>query len=235
MDSFTVRHRTYFFLIAVLEHRRFNTASLNTTIGIPFNANCSKKKQEKAATSPVVFGVRLYQSTREQRQQALTIQLESVTEKMTNTWKDRSWALIKLLALACLALIAGPTTDAFVPTRIRATSAPSHRTTQQHPLSSLAQLVDEPLAWNAVIGEADRAFRRGNQLDKSGQPRLASDAFHEAATLFQCFLELPENFGHVTNLNKEDCQAVLAYTLVRLGFISAEALSDANAAVRLYT
>jgi len=75
----------------------------------------------------------------------------------------------------------------------------------------------------------------GTQLDKSGQPRLASSAFHEAATLFQCFLELPENFGHVTNLSKEDCEAVLAYTLVRLGFISVEALSDANAAVRLYT
>ena len=102
-------------------------------------------------------------------------------------------------------------------------------------LSSLAQPIDEPVAWNAVIGEADRAFRRGTQLDKSGQPRLASDAFHEAATLFQCFLELPENFGHVTNLSKEDCEVSLAYTLVRLGFISVEALSDANAAVRLYT
>lgn len=102
-------------------------------------------------------------------------------------------------------------------------------------LSSLAQLIDEPVAWNAVIGEADRAFRRGTQLDKSGQPRLASAAFHEAATLFQCFLELPENFEHVTNLSAKDCQAVLAYTLVRLGFINVEALSDANAAVRLYT
>ena len=101
--------------------------------------------------------------------------------------------------------------------------------------SSLAQLIDEPVAWNAVIGEADRAFRRGTQLDKSGQPRLASAAFHEAATLFQCFLELPDNFKHVTNLSEEDCQAVLAYTLVRLGFINAEALSDPNAAVRLYT
>jgi len=105
----------------------------------------------------------------------------------------------------------------------------------QASLSSPAQLIDEPAAWNAVIGEADRAFRRGTQLDKSGQPRLASDAFHEAATLFQCFLELPENFGHVTNLSKEDCEVSLAYTLVRLGFISSEALSDANAAVRLYT
>ncbi len=132
-----------------------------------------------------------------------------------------------LLHLA-LVLIGVSSTDAFVGSNCRSLSRPDQR------LFSLAQLIDEPLAWNAVIGEADRAFRRGNQLDKSGQPRLASDAFHEAATLFQCYLELPENFGHVTNLNKDDCHAVLAYTLVRLGFISAEALSDASAAVRLY-
>ena len=30
--------------------------------------------------------------------------------------------------------------------------------------SSLAQLMDEPIAWNAVVGEADRAFRRGMQV-----------------------------------------------------------------------
>jgi hypothetical protein len=30
--------------------------------------------------------------------------------------------------------------------------------------SSLAQLIDEPIAWNAVVGEADRAFRRGMQV-----------------------------------------------------------------------
>jgi len=98
------------------------------------------------------------------------------------------------------------------------------------PLRSFAQLIDGP----AVVGEADRAFRRGMQLDKSGQPRLSSAAFHEAATLFQCFLELPESFRHVTNLDEEDCQVALAYTLVRLGFLNVEALSNANAAIRLY-
>lgn len=134
---------------------------------------------------------------------------------------------------AALVLIGAASIDAFAGSR--ATHTECRSPSRQDPrLFSLAQLIDEPLAWNAVIGEADRAFRRGNQLDKSGQPRLASDAFHEAATLFQCFLELPENFGHVTNLNRDDCQAVLAYTLLRLGFISAEALSDASAAVRLY-
>ena len=150
-----------------------------------------------------------------------------------------------LLAVACI-LISVSSIDAFCATKITHDATNRCRTANdQQPLSeqhfrtssslfSLAQLIDEPLAWNAVIGEADRAFRRGNQLDKSGQPRLASQSFHEASTLFQCFLELPENFGHVTNLSREDCQAVLAYTLVRLAFISAEALSDANAAVRLY-
>lgn len=102
--------------------------------------------------------------------------------------------------------------------------------------SSFSQLIEErPITWNSVVGEADRAFRRGIQLDKSGQPRLASGDFHQAATLYQCFLDLPENFGHVTNLNEEDCQAVLAYTLVRLGFLNVDALSDPRAAVRLYT
>lgn len=136
-----------------------------------------------------------------------------------------------LLALACLGLFATTTTTT---TTTNAFSTTIRSIAQTTHLRSLAQLIDEPLAWNTVIGEADRAFQRGSQLDKSGQPRLASDAFHEAATLFQCFLELPENFGHVTNLKNEECQAVLAYTLVRLGFISVEALSDANAAVRLY-
>ena len=144
------------------------------------------------------------------------------------------------LTFAWVLLVALSTNAFMVDTRsYRNNIDPSHRVDQRLPsslsLSSLAQLIDEPVAWNAVIGEADRAFRRGTQLDKTGQPRLASGAFHEAATLFQCFLELPENFEHVTNLSEEDCQAVLAYTLVRLGFLNADALSDASAAVRLYT
>ena len=152
------------------------------------------------------------------------------TNRSPSCWKQNLLALTACL----LGLFATTTktTNAFS-TRVRRTIAQTTTTTTN--LHSLAQLIDEPsLAWNTVIGEADRAFQRGSQLDKSGQPRLASDAFHEAATLFQCFLELPENFGHVTNLKNEECQAVLAYTLVRLGFISVEALSDANAAVRLY-
>jgi hypothetical protein len=99
----------------------------------------------------------------------------------------------------------------------------------------MEELINGPMTWNTVVGEADRAFRRGVQLEKSGQPRAANGAFHEAATLFQCFLDLENCFGHVTNLSKEDCQAVLSYTLVRLGFLNTDALSDPKAAIRLYT
>lgn len=92
-----------------------------------------------------------------------------------------------------------------------------------------------PANWNAVIGEADRAFRRGNQLDKSGQPRAATGAFHEAATLFQCFLDLESCFGHVTSLDRATVPAVLAFVLGRLAFLNNEALGDPKAAIRLYT
>jgi Macrocin-O-methyltransferase (TylF) len=112
----------------------------------------------------------------------------------------------------------------------------SASTTSLSPLhSSVAKLIEEPITWNSVVGDADRAFRRGIQLDKSGQPRLASGDFHQAATLYQCYLDLPENFGHVTSLAEDDCRAVLAYTLVRLGFLNVDALSDPDAAIRLYT
>jgi hypothetical protein len=120
-------------------------------------------------------------------------------------------------------------------------STVNHCTTSLKPssfslFSSFAQLIEEPITLNSVVGEADRAFRRGMQLDKSGQPRLASGDFHQAATLYQCYLDLPENFGHVTCLTEEDdCRAGLAYTLVRLGFLNVDALSDSDAAVRLYT
>ena len=90
-------------------------------------------------------------------------------------------------------------------------------------------------SWNSVIGEADRAFRRGNQLEKSGQARAAAGAFHEASTLFQCFLDLEDCFGHVTSMDRELVPAVLSYTLVRLAFLNNEALGDPKAAIQLYT
>jgi hypothetical protein len=42
---------------------------------------------------------------------------------------------------------------------------------------------------STATGEADRAFRQGIQLEKAGLARAASAAFHEAATLYQCFVD----------------------------------------------
>ena len=69
-----------------------------------------------------------------------------------------------------------------------------------------------------ATGDADRAFRLGIQLEKAGLARAASAAFHEAATLYQCFLDQPKHaegddaeqptniFQHVTSLasNEEE-------------------------------
>lgn len=100
----------------------------------------------------------------------------------------------------------------------------------------MADLLGPNSAWNnAVIGEADRALRRGTQLEQSGQPRVANAAFHEAATLLQCFLDLENCFGHVTNLDRGDVPSVLAYTLVRLASLNSDALGDPKAAVQLNT
>jgi len=84
------------------------------------------------------------------------------------------------------------------------------------------------------MGQADRAFRLGIQLEKNGQARKATASFHEAATLYQCFLDSKSEFGHVTSLSEEECTAILAYACLRLGFLSLDALGEAKAAVRLY-
>jgi len=97
------------------------------------------------------------------------------------------------------------------------------------------ELISGNIVWNSLVGEADRALRLGIQLEKNGQSRKASAAFHEAATLYQCFLESSSGeFGHVTSLTKEMCPAILAYASLRLGFLNLDALGDPKAAVRLY-
>ena len=96
------------------------------------------------------------------------------------------------------------------------------------------ELICGDVAWNTLIGEADRSLRLGIELERSGQARAALAALHEAATLYQCFMDSEEDFAHVTALLKEDCPAVLAYLCIRLGFLNLDALGDANAAVRLY-
>jgi tetratricopeptide (TPR) repeat protein len=85
------------------------------------------------------------------------------------------------------------------------------------------------------MGEADRAFRIGTLLERNGQARKASAAFHEAATLYQCYLESRSEFAHVTSLfPQSECVSILAYTCLRLAFLNQDALGDPNAAVRLY-
>lgn len=87
---------------------------------------------------------------------------------------------------------------------------------------------------STATGEADRAFRLGIQLEKFGLARSASAAFHEAATLYQCFLDFDTNnssvdgetnrFQHVTTLSDDasndasnpNVRAVLAYACIRL-------------------
>ena len=96
------------------------------------------------------------------------------------------------------------------------------------------ELICGNVPWNTLIGEADRSLRLGIELERSGQARAALAALHEAATLYQCFMDSEEDFAHVTALLQDDCPAVLAYLCIRLGFLNMDALGDANAAVRLY-
>ena len=95
-------------------------------------------------------------------------------------------------------------------------------------------------------GDADRAFRSGVELEKAGLTRTANAAFHEAATLYQCFVdnisteggdeggETSNIFQHVTSLSPEECRAVLAYSCIRLAHLSHDAFGDSRAAKRLY-
>jgi hypothetical protein len=105
---------------------------------------------------------------------------------------------------------------------------------------------------STATGEADRAFRLGIQLEKAGLARSASAAFHEAATLYQCFLDFDTNehgadgetnrFQHVTTLSNDssndasnpNVRAVLAYACIRLAHLSHDAFGDSRAATRLY-
>jgi len=106
-------------------------------------------------------------------------------------------------------------------------------------ISNIMEGIDEEQSssWGGVapvVGEADRAFRQGSQLEKNGQARSASVAFHEAVTLYQCFLESGDEFGHVTALNSQDCVALLAYACIRLAHLTHDALGDSKSATRLY-
>jgi tetratricopeptide (TPR) repeat protein len=98
----------------------------------------------------------------------------------------------------------------------------------------IAELVSGDVPWNSLVGEADRAFRLGVQLEKNGQASKASAAFHESTTLYQCLLDFKSEFRHVTSLSEEDCPSILAYASFRLGYLNFDALGDSKAALRLF-
>lgn len=114
------------------------------------------------------------------------------------------------------------------------------RTTTPHSL-----LFDDN-SLSSVFGEADRSFRLGVELEKNGLARASAASFHEAATLYQCFLDNTRGnstnvgsneFGHVTVLDPDGidgCRPVLAYATLRLAHLSHDALGDSRAATRLY-
>lgn len=99
---------------------------------------------------------------------------------------------------------------------------------------------------SSATGEADRSFELGVELEKNGLARASAAAFHEAATLYQCFLDnyrgnssdgSGNEFGHVTTLSPDGptgCRVILAYACVRLAHLSHDALGDSKAATRLY-
>jgi hypothetical protein len=92
--------------------------------------------------------------------------------------------------------------------------------------------------------------------EKAGLTRAAVACYHEAATLYQCFIDSNENdsslvrgaFAHVTGYaspssssSASDVQStapsaakVLAYTCIKLAYLSNDCLGDAKAAARLY-
>merc|ERR1719491_11284 len=76
------------------------------------------------------------------------------------------------------------------------------------PLKAKASDLFETLS-EVTLGEADRSFQLGLGFEKNGLPRKSAAAFHEAANLYQSFLDShrasnKENtFDHVTTLDPE--------------------------------
>jgi len=151
-----------------------------------------------------------------------------------------------LFLIATTTATVTPACHAFVvlPSQRRVASSPLSLNVASSPLSSISSVTkgmddDEAASsssWGIapVVGEADRAFRQGSQLEKNGQARSASVAFHEAVTLYQCYLESGDEFKHVTSLSPKDCVALLAYACVRLAHLTHDALGDSKSATRLY-
>jgi tetratricopeptide (TPR) repeat protein len=100
--------------------------------------------------------------------------------------------------------------------------------------TAVHELIAGDIGWNSLVGEADRAFRHGIQLEKNGQARKAAAYFHEAATLYQCALDRPKEFGPVTSLSFADGRSILAYACLSLAFLNMDVLKNPMAASRLF-
>ena len=140
--------------------------------------------------------------------------------------------ILQVLASCLLLLIRAMPCQAFL--LVPLTSSQTADSVKRFGHQQVAELVTGSIPWNSIVGQADRAFRLGITLEKNGQSRKASAAFHEAATLYQCFLDSKAEFGHVTCLDEDDCSTILAYACLRLGFLNLDALGDPLAAVRLF-
>ena len=150
-----------------------------------------------------------------------------------------------------------PTHHASAASAASAAPSYSHATTSTTSLS-VAAGIDIITNDGLVVGEADRSFRQGMQYERFGLFRAAAESFHEAATLYQCFLDqfddvakeaedesaaddesetLPaaaNAFAYVTGRDVNTCLPILAYACIRLAHLSHDALGDSKAAARLY-
>lgn len=167
---------------------------------------------------------------------------------------------LSLGLITAVSLSAAPALAFHLPTHQyapAASAAPSysHATTTS---LSVAAGIDIITNDGLVVGEADRSFRQGMQYERFGLFRAAAESFHEAATLYQCFLDqfddvakeaedesvaddesetLPaaaNAFAYVTGRDVNTCLPILAYACIRLAHLSHDALGDSKAAARLY-
>ena len=140
-----------------------------------------------------------------------------------------------------LALLQSTLVSSYVPSlnQKRRVATELHSAVAGQPFNAYYQPSMENLP--VSMGDADCAFRHGVNLEQRGLCRTAHAAYHEAATLYQCFLDQdikPHEFSHVTELDGGDddsiCTKYLAEVCMRLAFLSIDALADSRAAIRLY-
>lgn len=169
---------------------------------------------------------------------------------------------LSLGLITAVSVLAAPSLAFHLPTHhasVAVTPSHSHarRATTSTTSLSVAAGIDIITNDGLVVGEADRSFRQGMQYERFGLFRAATESFHEAATLYQCFLDqfddvaeeaddasaddesetLPaaaNAFAYVTGRDVNTCLPILAYACIRLAHLSHDALGDSKAAARLY-